>query len=103
MHRFWHYALPQLPPKLQPVDAVLVEDVSGHLADGLQSVCQQMPELLNPEGVCVVVLGTGKGSTSLEHVKAWLKEAGLVFGEEAEVQTGSSSVARAGVWFQQHA
>jgi hypothetical protein len=60
--RFWHCPLPQLPPKLAPVDGVLVEDVDGHLGPGLHSVCEQLPLLLNPEGVCVVVLGVGPGS-----------------------------------------
>eukprot|EP00878_Enallax_costatus_P003625 GHUV01003839.1.p1 GENE.GHUV01003839.1~~GHUV01003839.1.p1 ORF type:complete len:729 (+),score=300.56 GHUV01003839.1:151-2337(+) len=54
--RFWCYPLPDLPPKLQPVDAVLIEDVEGRLASGLSRVCQQVPALLNPGGVCVVVL-----------------------------------------------
>jgi hypothetical protein len=54
--RFWQYALPELPPKLQPVDAVLVEDVEGRLGPGLARVLEQVPGLLNPEGVCVVVL-----------------------------------------------
>lgn len=54
--RFWCYPLPELPPKLQSVDAVLVEDVEGRLASGLRRVCEQVPALLNPGGVCVVVL-----------------------------------------------
>lgn len=54
--RFWCYPLPELPPKLQPVDAVLVEDVEGRLGSGLCRVCQQLPALLNPGGVCVVVV-----------------------------------------------
>jgi hypothetical protein len=65
--RFWQYALPELPPKLQPVDAVLVEDVEGRLGQGLARVLEQVPSLLNPEGVCVVVLddsSTGSSSTA---------------------------------------
>lgn len=90
-----------------------MEDVDGHLGTGLLSVCQQLPELLSPEGVCVVVVGGGQvadsvgdsaaaslhvnaaraageplvtsGVTSLEQVKGWLEEAGLVFVRELEL------------------
>lgn len=123
--RFWHCPLPQLPPKLQPVDAVLVEDVDGKLGSGMQSVCQQLPALLNPEGVCVVVVGAavpgvstshssagaaadgaadGTGqqlSASLKEVKDWLLEAGLVFVRDTEIHYRSGScmqAAYAGVW-----
>jgi len=119
--RFWHYPLPHLPPKLQPVDAVLVEDVDGKLGSGMQSVCQQLPALLNAEGVCVVVVGaavpgvstpgaaaagaadgTGKQlSTSLKEAKDWLLEAGLVFVRDTEIHYRSGScmqTAYAGVW-----
>jgi hypothetical protein len=62
--RFWKYPLPDLPPKLQPVDAVLVEDVGGRLgASGLQRVLAQTPQLLNPGGVCVVVLSGQAGGS----------------------------------------
>jgi hypothetical protein len=62
--RFWQYALPELPPKLQPVDAVLVEDVEGRLGQGLARVLEQVPGLLNPEGVCVVVLDDSSSGSS---------------------------------------
>ncbi|WIA39239.1 hypothetical protein OEZ86_005362 [Tetradesmus obliquus] len=64
--RFWQYALPELPPKLQPVDAVLVEDVEGRLGPGLARVLEQVPGLLKPEGVCVVVLDDSSSSSSSE-------------------------------------
>lgn len=107
--RFWHCPLPQLPPKLQPVDAVLVEDVDGHLGEGLEAVCQQLPALLSPEGVCVVVLDAGGAScggriTSLDDVRTWLSESRLEFVREVELcyDSGSSAQqqAHAGVWLQ---
>lgn len=108
--RFWHCPLPKLPPKLQPVDAVLVEDVDGEL--GLQSVCEQLPELVSPEGVCVVVLGQqqqgqqeGQERASLEDVRAWLSGSRLEWVKEVRFRysSGSSSgaslqTARAGIW-----
>lgn len=128
-HRFWHYPLPQLPPKLQPVDAVLLEDVEGKLGADLQSVCEQLSELLNPEGVCVVVLGAGVASETcvnhyaavpdasegpvqhqgskvlLDDVKKWLHAAGLVFVQQLVVQyerSGTGTLqAHAAVWLQQ--
>jgi hypothetical protein len=91
------------------VDAVLVEDVDGHLRGGLEAVCQQLPALLSPEGVCVVVLGAGGASggvqiTSLEDVRAWLSESRMEFVREVELfyDSGSSAQqqAHAGVWLQ---
>lgn len=114
--RFWHCPLPQLPPKLQPLDAVLVEDVDGRLGPELESVCQQLPALVNPEGVCVVVLGAAggradgaagsvHGCVSLEVVRNWLSESRLEFVQEVELlySSGGGGVqqqAHAGVWLQ---
>jgi hypothetical protein len=101
LRRFWHCPLPKLPPKLAPVDAVLVEDVDGHLGSGLQSVCEQLPELVSPEGVCVVVV---KGRVALEDVRTWLSDSRLQWMQEVELQYRSSGsslqAAHAGVWLQ---
>jgi hypothetical protein len=94
-----------------------VEDVDGRLGPELESVCQQLPALVNPEGVCVVVLGAAgaekaaglgpHGCASLEDVKAWLSvsESRLEFVQEVELLYSSGSgaavqQARAGVWLQ---
>lgn len=87
---------------------MLVEDVDGHLGEGLEAVCQQLPALLSPEGVCVVVLGPGGGDgggcTSLEDVRAWLSESRLEFVREVELRYASGNSAQqhahAGVWLQ---
>lgn len=95
---------------------MLVEDVDGHLGPGLQSVCEQLPALVSPEGVCVVVLGAAaydggqggavlgeQGCASLENVKEWLSESRMEFVREVELQYMSGSVlqrAHAGVWLQ---
>lgn len=65
--RFWCYPLPELPPKLQPVDAVVVEDVGSRLNSGLFRVCQQLPALLKPGGVCVIVLPGSCSNSVDEH------------------------------------
>ncbi len=53
--RFWRYPLPELPPKMQPADAILIADVqrrTPHLSDALPA----LPALLKRHGVVVVVL-----------------------------------------------
>jgi hypothetical protein len=83
--RFWQYALPELPPKLQPVDAVLVEDVEGRLGQGLARVLEQVPGLLNPEGVCVVVLDdSSSGSNSSSAARAGQAAAAAVVHDAAD-------------------
>jgi hypothetical protein len=91
-----------------------VEDVDGRLGPELESVCQQLPALVNPEGVCVVVLGAADaeggaglgphGCASLEAVKTWLSsESRLEFLQEVELvysSGGSLQQAHAGVWLQ---
>ena len=60
--RFWQYALPELPPKLHVVDAVLVEAVEVRKQPWLRRILEQVPGLLKPKGTCVVVLpGDGEG------------------------------------------
>ena len=89
---------------------------------GLQSVCEQLPELVSPEGVCVVVLGQQQPGqqerasledvaagqqerASLEDVRAWLSGSRLEWVREVQFRysSGSSSgaslqTARAGIW-----
>ena len=61
--RFWHVpGLPDLPPKLAPVDAVAVEDGAGRLAGGRARLLAQLPGALNARGVCVVALPAGGGA-----------------------------------------
>lgn len=41
--RFWHYpALPDLPPKLAPVDALVIEDAAGRLEAGRGRLLDQV-------------------------------------------------------------
>eukprot|EP00879_Flechtneria_rotunda_P022819 GHRR01024106.1.p1 GENE.GHRR01024106.1~~GHRR01024106.1.p1 ORF type:complete len:187 (-),score=46.17 GHRR01024106.1:516-1076(-) len=123
--RFWQYPLPDLPPKLQPVDAVLVEDVDGRLGHGLRHVLEQVPALLNPQGLCVVVLPAASAtkdavagrhadvpqqqhhSMPLQDVQTWLQENGLTYVTQQVLHypvsgsTGSAvGIAHAGVWVQ---
>jgi hypothetical protein len=83
------------------VDAVLVEDVDGHLGAGLQSVCEQLPELVSPEGVCVVVV---ECRAALKDVRTWLSDSRMQWMQEVELQYRSSGsslqMAHAGVWLQ---
>ena len=61
--RFWHCpGLPDLPPKLAPVDALVVEDGAGRLARGRARLLDQVPGVLNPRGVCVVALPARGGA-----------------------------------------
>jgi SAM-dependent methyltransferase len=69
--RFWHCATwpGSLPPKLQPVDCVLVADPSRRLPPGGVGslVSQTVPGLLAPGGVLVVLLGP-KGANGGEEM-----------------------------------
>jgi hypothetical protein len=101
---------------LERVDAVLVEDADGELGrEGLQRVCAQVPSLLKPGGVCVVVLGGGDAAggtaTLFEEVAGWLQASGLaqhadtVLEHPAPAAAGAPASlalqsARAGVWLQ---
>ncbi len=60
---FWHCpGLPDLPPKLAPVDAVVIEDAQGRVGPGLERLLDQVPVALNPKGICVLSLaGGGEG------------------------------------------
>jgi SAM-dependent methyltransferase len=69
--RFWQYALPEMPPKLHVVDAVLVEAVEARKQPWLRRILEQVPGLLKSNGTCVVVLpwdgkteGVGQGVTN---------------------------------------
>ncbi|KAF8064562.1 hypothetical protein HT031_003362 [Scenedesmus sp. PABB004] len=107
--RFWQFPLPDLPPKLQPVDAVLVEAADGRLEGaGLEHVLEQVPSLLNPEGVCVVALPAGgDGGARMAAVRALLEERGLAFVEQRTLHVpaasgggGGEAGALGGVWLQ---
>lgn len=113
---FWQFDLPDLPPKLAAVDAVLVEDTEGRLGkEGLQAVCAEVPALLQPGGVCVIVLADDglqlspagqQGVARMAQVRDWLEEAGLQHHADARLQypvprqAGGVQLqtAHAGVW-----
>jgi hypothetical protein len=98
--RFWHCpALPDLPPKLAPVDAVVVEDGQGRLNAGLERLLDQLPSVLNPRGVAVVALpaepeGSGEEEGRVGAVKKQVARLGLelVHEESRELATGGGAV-----------
>jgi hypothetical protein len=97
--RFWHCpGLPDLPPKLAPVDAVVVEDGQGRLNAGLDRLLDQLPSVLNPRGVAVVALpaedGGGAGGGRVGAVKKQVAALGfeLVHEEARELATGGGAV-----------
>lgn len=100
--RFWTTPLPELPPKLAPVDAVLIEDVEGRLgAPGLRRVLEQVPALLNPKGVCAVVLGdTETSGAALAAAGEQLQSAGLTCVVHTDANYSLPGDARVGVWEQ---
>jgi hypothetical protein len=75
---------------------VLVEDVEGRLGAGLERVLEQVPGLLKPDGVCVVVLdddsSSAADSTEPSAAEAAAGGAGNV-ADEDEQQKGEGFVA----------